>query len=70
MAGVDVQRATSAFEADGIRYGAGTFIVPMAQVFARYACDMLERQTYPKSGAHRMRRRSRPTTSARGRSAC
>ena len=48
MAGVDVHRATSAFEADGIRYGAGTFVVPMAQVFARYARDILERQTYPE----------------------
>ena len=48
MAGVDVHRATSAFEADGTRYGAGTFVVPMAQVFARYARDILERQTYPE----------------------
>ena len=48
MAGVDVHRATSAFDADGVRYGAGTFIVPMAQVFARYARDILERQTYPE----------------------
>ena len=48
MAGVDVHRATSAFEADGIRYGAGTFVVPMAQVFARYARDILEQQTYPE----------------------
>ena len=48
MAGVDVHRARSAFEADGIRYGAGTFVVPMAQVFARYARDILERQTYPE----------------------
>ena len=48
MAGVDVHRATSAFEADGIRYGAGTFVVPMAQVFARYARDILEGQTYPE----------------------
>jgi Zinc carboxypeptidase len=48
MAGVEVHRATAAFEADGIRYGAGTFIVPMAQVFARYARDILERQTYPE----------------------
>ena len=63
MAGVDVYRATRAFEADGIRYGAGTFVVPMAQVFARYARDILERRPIPKSGARRMRRPSRPTTS-------
>ena len=48
MAGVEVHRATAAFEADGVRYGTGTFIVPMAQVFARYAMDILERQTYPE----------------------
>jgi len=48
MAGVDVYRATAAFDADGVRYGTGTFIVPMAQVFARYAKDILERQTYPE----------------------
>ena len=48
IAGVEVHLASSAFEADGVRYGAGMFIVPMAQVFARYARDILERQTYPE----------------------
>ena len=51
MAGVDVHRATSAFEADGIRYGAGTFVVPMAQVFARYARDILETPDLSRSPA-------------------
>jgi hypothetical protein len=46
--GVDVYRAETAVEADGKTYPAGTFVVPMAQVFARYAKDMLERQTYPE----------------------
>ena len=27
---------------------AGTFVIPMTQVFARYAKDMLEKQTYPE----------------------
>jgi len=45
--GVEVYRAESPFEADGQRYGAGTFVIPMTQVFARYAKDLLERQTYP-----------------------
>jgi hypothetical protein len=48
MGGVDVYRADAAFEADGTRYGAGTFVIPMTQVFARYAKDMLEKQTYPE----------------------
>jgi len=48
MGGVDVYRADAAFEADGQKYAAGTFVIPMAQVFARYAKDMLEKQTYPE----------------------
>ena len=48
LGGVDVYRADAAFEADGIPYGAGTFVIPMTQVFARYAKDMLEKQTYPE----------------------
>src|SRR3954464_4491715 len=34
LGGVEVYRADSAFEADGQRYGPGTFVVPMTQVFA------------------------------------
>src|SRR5206468_6824384 len=48
LGGVDVYRAENAFHADGRRYAAGTFVIPMNQVFARYAKDMLERQTYPE----------------------
>jgi hypothetical protein len=48
MGGVDVYRATAAFEADSKSYAAGTFVIPMAQVFSRYAKDMLEKQTYPE----------------------
>jgi hypothetical protein len=48
MAGVEVSRAQGPFEAEGKRYPAGTFVIPMNQVFARYAKDMLERQTYPE----------------------
>jgi hypothetical protein len=48
VGGVDVYRAGAAFEADGKKYGAGTFVIPMTQVFARYAKDMLEKQTYPE----------------------
>src|SRR5258708_1536247 len=46
MGGVDVYRADAAFEADGQKYAAGTFVIPMAQVFAGYAKDMLEKQSY------------------------
>ena len=48
MAGVEVSRARAAFDADGRRFAAGTFVVPMTQVFARYARDILEKQTYPE----------------------
>jgi hypothetical protein len=48
MGGVEVYRAETPFDADGKKYGAGTFVIPMAQVFARYAKDMLETQTYPE----------------------
>jgi len=46
--GVEVYRAESGFEADGQRYGAGTFVIPMTQIFGRYAKDLLERQNYPE----------------------
>ncbi|MBI3491505.1 MAG: hypothetical protein HY047_06965, partial [Acidobacteria bacterium] len=48
LGGVEVYRAEAAFEADGKTYGAGTYVIPMTQVFARYAKDMLEKQTYPE----------------------
>ncbi|MFB3854032.1 MAG: M14 family zinc carboxypeptidase [Vicinamibacterales bacterium] len=46
--GVEVWRADKDFEADGKKYPAGTFVIPMTQVFARYAKDLLEKQTYPE----------------------
>jgi Zinc carboxypeptidase len=48
QAGVEVSRADAPFEAEGQKYAAGTFVIPMTQVFARYAKDMLEKQTYPE----------------------
>ena len=48
MAGVQVSRARAAFHADGRQFAAGTFVVPMTQVFARYAKDILEKQSYPE----------------------
>src|SRR5437660_12901231 len=48
LGGLEVFRAESAFELDGEKYPSGTFVIPMTQVFARYAKDMLEKQTYPE----------------------
>jgi hypothetical protein len=48
IAGVEVYRAKQDFPLDGKTYGAGTFVIPYTQVFARYAKDLLERQTYPE----------------------
>jgi hypothetical protein len=48
VGGVKVYRADEAFTADQKPYPAGTFVVPMTQVFARYAKDLLEKQTYPE----------------------
>lgn len=48
MGGVEVSRAGASFEAGGTTYPAGTFVIPMTQVFARYAKDLLEKQTYPE----------------------
>ena len=48
VGGVEVSRATKDFAQDGEPYPAGTFVIPFTQVFARYAKDLLERQTYPE----------------------
>jgi hypothetical protein len=46
--GVEVSRTRAPFDADGRRYAEGSFVIPMAQVFSRYAKDLLEMQTYPE----------------------
>jgi hypothetical protein len=48
MAGVDVYRAQRGFQQEEKTYGAGTYVIPFNQVFARYAKDLLEKQTYPE----------------------
>jgi hypothetical protein len=48
MGGVEVYRADAAFELDDKPYSAGTLVIPMTQVFARYAKDLLEKQVYPE----------------------
>jgi hypothetical protein len=47
LGGVEVYRADLPFAIDDRRYAAGTFVIPMSQVFARYAKDLLEPQAYP-----------------------
>ncbi len=48
LGGVKVYHSEAAFKADDKEYPAGTFVIPMTQVFARYAKDLLEKQTYPE----------------------
>jgi hypothetical protein len=47
-AGVTVERATRPFNAGGGDYPAGTYVVRLAQVYGRYAKEMLEIQSYPE----------------------
>lgn len=49
MGGLKIDRATAPFTADGKEYPAGTFLIPMAQVFRNYAKDLLEPQVYPST---------------------
>lgn len=48
MGGVEVYRAEAPFTVGEQPYAAGTLVVPMTQVFARYAKDLLEPQRYPE----------------------
>ncbi len=47
-AGVQVEEATQAFTAGGEAYPSGTYVIRLAQVFGRYAKEMLETQVYPE----------------------
>jgi len=49
LGGVEVYRADAAFSSGGDSYAAGTYVIPTTQVFARYAKDLLEKQTYPEA---------------------
>ncbi len=46
--GLEISKARKEFKVDGETYPAGTYVIPFAQVYGRYAKDMLEKQTYPE----------------------
>ncbi|MBC7892201.1 MAG: peptidase M14 [Sphingobacteriaceae bacterium] len=45
--GVEIQRATAAFEAGGTSYSAGSFVVYGGQAFGPYVTDLMEKQVHP-----------------------
>src|SRR5262249_2670202 len=47
-AGFKLPPALSDFKAEGKKSPPGTYVIPMNQVFARYAKDLLEKQTSPE----------------------
>jgi hypothetical protein len=52
MNGVQVQRATAAFDAGGKRYPAGSLVVRTNQAFAPHVLDMFEPQVHPNDFAY------------------
>ena len=44
---VEVETAASDFEADGVKYAAGSYVIRMQQPYSSFAKTMLERQEYP-----------------------
>jgi len=55
-AGVIVQRARSAFTADGKEYLAGSYVLPAAQPFRAYLVDLMEPQDYPDADGKLVKR--------------
>lgn len=50
--GVEVQRADSAFTADGQRFPAGSLVISLAQAYRPFIKDLLEPQRYPEVRAY------------------
>jgi hypothetical protein len=48
MGGIEVHRAEATFTVGDDTFPAGSYVIPMTQVFARYAKDLLEKQVYPE----------------------
>ena len=46
--GIEVERAAAPFQASGVTYPAGTWILPAAQPYRAHLKDMMERQVYPR----------------------
>lgn len=47
IGGVEVHRASAAFQAGGTSYQAGDYVLPASQPFRPYLVDLLEKQQYP-----------------------
>src|SRR3984885_2631430 len=47
IGGVEVEKATADFDADGKHYASGSYIVPLAQPYGGFAKTVLEIQNYP-----------------------
>lgn len=47
LAAIEIYRAEKEIQAGGVRYPAGSLVIPMAQPFRNYVKDLLERQNYP-----------------------
>jgi hypothetical protein len=52
LLGVRVYRADKAFDADGVTYPAGTWVIPMTQPFALFVKNLFEEQQYPDLAKH------------------
>ena len=46
--GVEVRRATGGFEADGVQYAAGSYVIFTAQAFRPHVVNLMEPQRYPE----------------------
>jgi len=47
LLGIDIFESNEAFSCDGIKYPAGTYIIPMTQPFALFIKNVFEEQQYP-----------------------